>query len=1366
MGKGKVYMVNCPMCNTPRPPRLLTIENSGKNLCNTLSCKRELLTSNTVIPEIIKENSLYSEKYTDNFRSIGQGLVVLGSVQSIFNVRLPTFDKDKGVEVLITNLKNIHENQVFSYKVALSFGRLLTCTEDAEEKVMYFHASANNASVFYDSEDHQDPYFLVTNADDFNTCLEILKSKVKEDMYRPNTKWTVIGNVNVNVTLLRSSGGDMLLGKLDRVPPCFRKRGMLHFHRDPVNKRVYRDNLCFFRCLAYHLYNSSEKAASLFKQAYPEVDITTFKGIKICELERLESLFKIHVRVFSMNANDKKKIKVVRSKICDTKNVMNLNMYKNHLSLIVEMGKYGKVYKCEKCHIVFSSHYNLKRHTAVTKDCTKVRFMYKGGVYNPPKTVFQKLAELGIHTPDHLKIYPYKIVFDFESYFVKSGGSVIDSQNTKIEVDHIPLSASVACDFPGYLDPVCFVRESNKTTDDIVHRVLDYIDTLGCLIREDVKEQFKSITTQLDVLAGKFAASEEKALKISKLKKGKYNKSPVQCVREQLDKYFKVPVIGFNSGRYDLNLIKRDFHSYFSAKEKSEMTTIKRCNQYIAVYTQNLVFLDMFNYLAPGYSYANYLKAFLKDTRKGYFPYEWMDSVRKLCNTTLPPRSAFYSSLTGKGISLEEYRSCQEVWKSEKMHSMKDYLIYYNNLDVAPFVKAINVHSKFFTDRGVDMFKDGLTLPGLTLKFLFENTSVNTTPYTLFNNRDSAIHHLLRKNLVGGPSIIFHRHHSSGVTRIRERKYGCESKICRHILGVDANSLYLKCMGEAHCTGFYYVRRRENGFAAVMTQSVSFSATEWLRYRALVDKVDIKHQYNYGEVSIGNQRIRVDGFVLERNLVYQFHGCYWHGHTCHLNKRILSTEKGRKWLEERSKNTLAVSSYLRGLGYSLIEEYECMWLKLRYTADCVKLKPQWTVKRPTVTVSMTEYEIVEAVKRGDMFGLIQVDIYTPNHLKEMFEEMTPIFKNTLVSRDDVGEHMKKYLETSGKLKLPQRQLIGSFHGCELLLGTPLLKWYLEKGLVVSKVHLVVQYTPEKTFEPFVQQVTSARRKGDENVDCKILSDLYKLLGNSSYGKTICNKQNFVNTKYVSPSRARRMALHWSVQQAQDISENTVELSCLPKTINYDLPVQIGFMVYQYAKMKMLAFYYDFLLKFVNPKDFEMCEMDTDSFYFALSTEKLDDAVRPELREQYFTERHLWLPSESCDIPHHRATYIQSKTLNYPWFPSPCCESRLRFDKRTPGLFKIEWEGSEMTALNSKCYIGIGTEEKISCKGVIQRQNDLTPHCYKKVLDTENTHVVTNRGFKVVDHHVATYSVKKKGLNYQYIKRKVCEDGVSTVPLEI
>ena len=89
----------------------------------------------------------------------------------------------------------------------------------------------------------------------------------------------------------------------------------------------------------------------------------------------------------------------------------------------------------------------------------------------------------------------------------------------------------------------------------------------------------------------------------------------------------------------------------------------------------------------------------------------------------------------------------------------------------------------------------------------------------------------------------------------------------------------------------------------------------------------------------------------------------------------------------------------------------------------------------------------------------------------------------------------------------------------------------------------------------------------------------------------------------------------------------------------------------------------------------------------------------------------------------------------------------------------------MTSLNSKCYIGCRDENKTSCKGVIQKQNLLDVDCFNTVLDTKKTHDVVNTGFKVLDHHIVTYK-QKKNLNYQYIKRKICEDGVSALHLEI
>ena len=55
--------------------------------------------------------------------------------------------------------------------------------------------------------------------------------------------------------------------------------------------------------------------------------------------------------------------------------------------------------------------------------------------------------------------------------------------------------------------------------------------------------------------------------------------------------------------------------------------------------------------------------------------------------------------------------------------------------------------------------------------------------------------HLLKRNIVGGPSIIFHRYHEGNKTRIRG------GKLCKNVLGYDANALYLWAISEVMTTG-------------------------------------------------------------------------------------------------------------------------------------------------------------------------------------------------------------------------------------------------------------------------------------------------------------------------------------------------------------------------------------------------------------------------------------------------------------------------------------------------------------------------------------------------------------------------------------
>ena len=69
------------------------------------------------------------------------------------------------------------------------------------------------------------------------------------------------------------------------------------------------------------------------------------------------------------------------------------------------------------------------------------------------------------------------------------------------------------------------------------------------------------------------------------------------------------------------------------------------------VETRRLHFFGITNFIAPGFSYERYLKAYSCELTKGYFPYEWMDSLEKLRCTSLPPQDVFYSRLKGTGLT-------------------------------------------------------------------------------------------------------------------------------------------------------------------------------------------------------------------------------------------------------------------------------------------------------------------------------------------------------------------------------------------------------------------------------------------------------------------------------------------------------------------------------------------------------------------------------------------------------------------------------------------------------------------------------------------------------------------------------------------
>ena len=1272
-----------------------------------------------------------------------------GSVQSRYNIRLMTLDIG-GLE-----LGHIFAAQTTAFKINISYGFILRSR--TSNRYRYYHSSCNCCGRYLDEPS------LITNTESFQIFLErikepdILKWALSQ---RPNSDWVV--ELVTNATIFVNRILQHPIGCVGIVlPPHIKRNPSIICLDKDYHSIPYVDNLCLFRCLGLHLGHNPK----MLYAKYTDQPVETFEGVTVDELNKVETVFEVNIIVYNRSVIS---AQLVRRSLGKFANTMYVNLHETHFSLIHDIKGYCQSYKCSKCeNSMWRYPSMLERHELRCE--VGLRHIYNGGVYHTTPSVFQRLDDEGITVADRLRFYPYRATFDFECFF--DGENLpTDSDRVQWIARHVPLSVSVASNVPGHEAAQCYV--TNGASDKLVEDMMRGLSAISDAAFDMLISSYDNVLTELEVRKEAWDEAERKAFKEDTSKQeddeevemGEDKINPYKTLIGQLLGWLhQLPVIGFNSGKYDLNVVKQFFVTYLlkpskqdddndvEEEEEDEVRfVIKRQNTFMCFSTRKLRFLDIRNFLAPGYSYDKYLKAYGCELQKGHFPYEYMDGIGKLKDCALPPQEAFYSRLKNEHITDADYARCQVAWRDNRMKTMRDFLVWYNNRDVVPFLDAIDKQFAFYKQQNIDMFKDGISVPGLTLLYLFNELPSNTF-FTVFNQTNSDLHLLVKDNIVGGPAIIFHRYHEKDITKIRGEE------TCRAIVGYDANALYLWALMQDMPTGWYVRRREENQFRPQKAQPFGQMAVQWLTWESAKSGCAIRHQVNGREKRIGKRR--VDGWCAETRTAYQFHGCFWHGCPKCYDQNETNSVNGKTMavlLEDTKKNT----SYLRR-HVKVVEMWECEWKEVRNESDVKTFlppssRPRWF---------MTQHQILAAVVDGTLFGMVECDVRVPEELQDYFSEMQPVFKNASITRDDIGPFMRQYAEEHDILSKPRVMLVGSFRGVKILLATPLLRWYLAHGLVVDRVYQIIEYEPNPCFRRFGESVSAARRAGDEDPDKAIIADTMKLLGNSGYGKTVTNVDRHRDVKYCTEIGTSALINNKRFRQLEVVTKDAYEIEMNKSVVKYTLPLHIGFFVYQYAKLRMLQFYYDFVDRYVERPLFQYCEMDTDSAYIALAGESIDGLVKADRRAHYFRHRSQWLPAECCD--EHEDDYVRARIAGCPWTATEsCCFARKAFDKRTPGLFKVEWCGDGFVGLCSKTYYCFGTTDKYSTKGLSKRHNDIDKDTFLAVLTNRRSGGGVNRGFRVRNSSVMTYIQERAALTYFYGKRKVLADGLSTAPLEV
>ena len=207
-------------------------------------------------------------------------------------------------------------------------------------------------------------------------------------------------------------------------------------------------------------------------------------------------------------------------------------------------------------------------------------------------------------------------------------------------------------------------------------------------------------------------------------------------------------------------------------------------------------FIDSFRFMASSIDklsknlereqFKNTNKIFKGDidliTRKGVYPYEYMNKIEKFDEQQLPDKSKFYSTLTNTNISDDEYEHAKNVWNHYNIQNLGEYHDLYLRTDV---MLLSDIFENF---REVCMKNYKLdpawyyTSPGLSWDALLKYTKIELD---LLSDIDTVL--FVEQGIRGGVSMISNRFSEANNKYMESYD---DTKESTFITYLDANNLY------------------------------------------------------------------------------------------------------------------------------------------------------------------------------------------------------------------------------------------------------------------------------------------------------------------------------------------------------------------------------------------------------------------------------------------------------------------------------------------------------------------------------------------------------------------------------------------------
>ena len=300
-----------------------------------------------------------------------------------------------------------------------------------------------------------------------------------------------------------------------------------------------------------------------------------------------------------------------------------------------------------------------------------------------------------------------------------------------------------------------------------------------------------------------------------------------------------------------------------------------------------------------------------------------------------------------------------------------------------------------------------------------------------------------------------------------------------------------------------------------------------------------------------------------------------------------------------------------------------------------------------------------------------------------------------------------------------------------------LKQTLNHGLKLKKIHRIIEFNQEAWLKPYIDMNTELRKLAKNNFE----TDLFKLINNSVFGKTMENIRKHRDEKLVTTDKKRNKLVSEPNYHTINLISEDLSITDMKKTkVKMDKPIYLGLSILEISKILMYKFWYDYMKPKYGNK-VKLCYTDTDSFIINIKTNDFYEDIASGVENRFDT-----------------SNYEVKRPLP------------MGKNKKVIGLMKDELGGkiiTEFVTLRPKAYSFLtddGKEDK-KAKGKkkcvikkIIKFND-----YKKCLLNDEVIFKSQQRFISKKHDVYIENVNKIALSSNDDKRIVSSDKITSYP---